>query len=75
MNFPSPVRIIEVGPRDYAQGVTGNVATEHLVYMLRGMGVATGIDLSRLIPTSIWIAEKLGRPITSHLAKTKASPA
>jgi hydroxymethylglutaryl-CoA lyase len=45
----------------YAKGASGNVATEDVVYMLHGMGIATGIDLDRLIDTGRWLAALLGR--------------
>jgi hydroxymethylglutaryl-CoA lyase len=64
-----------LGGCPYAKGASGNVATEDLVYMLDGMGVATGIDLPRLVETSVWISKQLGRPILSHVAKARAAPA
>ena len=38
-----------LGGCPYAPGASGNVATEDVVYMLEGMGVATGIDLDKLV--------------------------
>ena len=46
-----------------------NVASGNLVYMLQGTGIVTGIDLSGLIETSIFIASALGRDPYSHLGK------
>lgn len=51
-----------LGGCPYARGATGNVATEDVVYMLNGMGLATGIDLYALAQTGRWIAAELGRP-------------
>ena len=34
-----------LGGCPYAPGATGNVATEDVVYMLEGMGIATGVDV------------------------------
>ena len=45
----------------YAPGASGNVATEDVVYMLEGMGVATGVDLAKLVDTGRWLAGLLGR--------------
>ncbi|KFN46044.1 hydroxymethylglutaryl-CoA lyase [Arenimonas metalli] len=45
----------------YAPGASGNVATEDVVYMLEGMGIATGVDLPRLVETGRWLAALLGR--------------
>ena len=44
----------------YAKGATGNVATEDVVYMLHGMGIATGIDLDKLIDAGAYISDFLG---------------
>ncbi|MDY0021714.1 hydroxymethylglutaryl-CoA lyase [Arenimonas caeni] len=45
----------------YAPGASGNVATEDVVYMLEGMGIATGVDLPKLVETGRWLAGLLGR--------------
>src|SRR2546428_9908693 len=44
----------------FAPNATGNIATEDLVYLLRGLGVETGIDLDALIATSRWLGAQLG---------------
>jgi hydroxymethylglutaryl-CoA lyase len=38
-----------LGGCPYAPGASGNVVTEDLVFMFEAMGIATGIDLARLI--------------------------
>jgi hydroxymethylglutaryl-CoA lyase len=38
-----------LGGCPYAPGATGNVATEDVVYMLEGMGIATGVDMAKLV--------------------------
>jgi hydroxymethylglutaryl-CoA lyase len=53
----------------YAKGATGNVASEDVVYMLEGMGIATGIDLPKLIETGLWLSEQLGRETSSRVAR------
>ena len=53
----------------YARGATGNVASEDVVYMLEGMGIATGIDLDRLIETGLWLSQQLGRETSSKVAR------
>ncbi len=50
-----------VGGCPYARGASGNVASEDVVYMLHGMGVATGIDLDKLIETGRWLSAQLAR--------------
>jgi hydroxymethylglutaryl-CoA lyase len=56
-----------LGGCPYAESATGNLATEDLVWMLHGLGVETGVDLARLVATSAWMAEKLGRPSPSRV--------
>lgn len=53
----------------YAKGATGNVASEDVVYMLEGMGIATGIDLPKLIETGLWLSAQLGRETSSRVAR------
>ena len=58
-----------LGGCPYAQGATGNVATEDVVYMLHGMGIDTGLDLDKLIDAGVFISDALGRPTQSRVAK------
>ena len=53
----------------YARGATGNVASEDVVYMLHGMGIATGIDLPGLIAVGQWLSVQLGRATASRVAR------
>jgi len=57
-----------LGGCPYAKGATGNVATEDVVYMLRGMDIDTGIDLDRLIDAGKYISDFLGRKPNSRAA-------
>jgi hydroxymethylglutaryl-CoA lyase len=52
-----------LGGCPYAPGAAGNLATEDLVYMLQGMGVATGIDLERLVEAGKVAESIVGRPL------------
>jgi hydroxymethylglutaryl-CoA lyase len=61
-----------LGGCPYAKSATGNLATEDLVWQLHGLGVATGIDLPKLVDTSVWMAEQLGRPSPSRVVKALA---
>jgi hydroxymethylglutaryl-CoA lyase len=56
----------ELGGCPVPAGATGNIATEDLVSMLEEMGVATGIDLRRLIDAALEAQRVLGRPLGSH---------
>ena len=52
-----------LGGCPYAPGAAGNLATEDLVYMLHGMGVATGVDLERLVEAGRVAESVVGRPL------------
>jgi hydroxymethylglutaryl-CoA lyase len=58
-----------LGGCPFAKSATGNLATEDLLWMLRGLGVDTGIDLGRLTATSAWLAAHLGRPSPSRTVR------
>ena len=58
-----------LGGCPYANGATGNVATEDVVFMLHGLGIQTGIDLDRLVDAGAYICEVLGRPPVSRAGK------
>jgi len=61
--------IAGLGGCPYAKGATGNVATEDVVYLLRGLDIETGIDLDRLVDAGAFISEVLGRAPVSRAAK------
>ena len=52
-----------MGGCPYAPGAAGNVATEDLVYMLEGMGIATGVDLERLVEAARAAESIVGRKL------------
>jgi hydroxymethylglutaryl-CoA lyase/(R)-citramalyl-CoA lyase len=58
----------------FAPKATGNIATEDLVYLLRGLGVDTGIDLDALIATSQWLAGRLGKELPGMVARAGDFP-
>jgi hydroxymethylglutaryl-CoA lyase len=58
-----------LGGCPYAKGATGNVATEDVVYLLHGLGIATGIDLSKLRAAGRTISAFLGRQTGSRVAR------
>jgi hydroxymethylglutaryl-CoA lyase len=57
-----------LGGCPYAKGATGNVATEDVVYMLRGMDIDTGIDLDKLVDAGKYISDYLQRKPNSRAA-------
>ncbi|GAA4997177.1 hydroxymethylglutaryl-CoA lyase [Yinghuangia aomiensis] len=61
-----------LGGCPYAKSATGNLATEDLVWMLTGLGIDTGVDLGRLVATSTWMADRLGRPSPSRTVRALA---
>jgi hydroxymethylglutaryl-CoA lyase len=57
-----------LGGCPYAKGATGNVASEDVVYLLHGLGIATGIDLDALVDAGKFISDVLGRKPISRVA-------
>ncbi|AVR89824.1 hydroxymethylglutaryl-CoA lyase [Thauera aromatica] len=58
-----------LGGCPYAPGASGNVATEELVWLFDGLGIATGVDLEALVDTAVWIGNRLGRAPASRVAR------
>jgi hydroxymethylglutaryl-CoA lyase len=74
------VRVIDsaaggLGGCPYAPGATGNVATEDVVYMLEGMGIATGVDMAKLVAATNSVSKLIGRPPVSRVAAALNSKA
>ncbi len=57
-----------LGGCPYAPGATGNVATEDVVYMLEGMGIATGVDMAKLVAATNEVSRLIDRPPVSRVA-------
>jgi hydroxymethylglutaryl-CoA lyase len=62
-----------IGGCPFAKSATGNLATEDLCWALAGLGIETGVDLGQLVATSVWMAERLGRPSPSRVVQALAS--
>jgi hydroxymethylglutaryl-CoA lyase len=58
-----------LGGCPYAKGATGNVATEDVLYLLKGLGIETGIDMGRLIVAGQRICTVLDKPNGSRVAR------
>ena len=56
-----------LGGCPYAPGASGNLATEDLLYMLHGMGIATGVDLDQVARASRALAPRLGHALAEPL--------
>ena len=68
------VRVVDaavagLGGCPYAQGASGNLASEDLVWQLDGLGLRTGVDLDALCDTARWINAELSREPASKLAR------
>jgi len=63
-----------LGGCPYAPGASGNISTEDTVHMLESMGIATGINLSKLIECAKTVQEILGRELPGQVMKAGAVP-
>jgi len=61
--------IAGLGGCPYAKGATGNVATEDVLYMLKGLSIDTGIDFGAAINAGEYITKKIGRPNASRAGR------
>ena len=57
-----------LGGSPFAEGATGNLATEDLVYLMDDLGIETGVDLPRLLEASRLVAELVGHSVPSRVA-------
>jgi isopropylmalate/homocitrate/citramalate synthase len=62
-----------LGGCPYAKGATGNVATEDVIYMLDGLGIETGVDLTKVLRAGQFICRALGREPSSKAARALAT--
>jgi len=58
----------------YGGGFTGNVCTEDLVGLFESMGIATGIDLDRLLATAEFCEQALGRELHGRVTRSGLNP-
>ncbi|HLW73888.1 MAG TPA: hydroxymethylglutaryl-CoA lyase [Gammaproteobacteria bacterium] len=58
-----------LGGCPYAKGATGNVATEDVLFMLKGMGIETGVDMAKLLAAGAFISSTLKRSPDSKLGR------
>jgi hydroxymethylglutaryl-CoA lyase len=62
-----------LGGCPFAPGASGNVCSEDLVHCLHAMGIATGIDLDRLVDVSRQVERIVGRPLPGQIVKAGPS--
>lgn len=58
-----------LGGCPYAQGASGNVASEDVLYLLNGLGIETGVDLQKLIAAGRFISDYLQHPTQSRVSR------
>lgn len=58
-----------LGGCPYAEGASGNVATEDVVYMLNNMDIQTGVDLMKLLDVGEYICHHLHKRPNSKVAR------
>jgi len=63
-----------LGGCPFAPGAAGNVATEDAIYVLEKSGVATGVDLSKVVEAADWLTTVMGRLLPAMVSKAPAFP-
>jgi hydroxymethylglutaryl-CoA lyase len=63
-----------IGGCPFAPAATGNIPTDDMLYMFDRSGVETGVSLEKIIETSNWLAEQLGRGVPAMLPKAGIFP-
>ncbi len=63
-----------IGGCPYAPGASGNLATEDLVYLLDGLGIATGVDLEALRAAGAPLEAVLGHRLPGKVYRAGPAP-
>ena len=61
-----------IGGSPFAKMAGGNLATEDLLWMCRGDGIATGVDFDKIVATSRWLSAVLERDLPAHASRVPA---
>ena len=84
--FANAVTAVELGARvldasaggiggcPFAPRATGNIATDDLVFLLERMGLDTGYDLGKLLPTAAFLTDQLGHEVPALVPRAGAFP-
>jgi hydroxymethylglutaryl-CoA lyase len=64
-----------LGGCPYADGATGNVASEDVLYMLNGLDIETSVDLESLAAAGQFVCSQLGHPTASKVARALSARA
>ncbi len=63
-----------IGGCPFAPAATGNIPTDDLLYMLDRSGIKTGVSLEKVVETSLWLQQQLGRSTPAMLPKAGIFP-
>ena len=63
--------IAGLGGCPYAKGASGNVATEDVAWLFKGLGVETALDLEQLVSAADFISHALGREPNSKVSRAR----
>ncbi len=63
-----------IGGCPFAPKATGNIPTDDLLYMLDRSGIETGVDLRKVVETTEWLEEQLGRAVPAMVPKAGIFP-
>ncbi|OLC52349.1 MAG: hydroxymethylglutaryl-CoA lyase [Chloroflexi bacterium 13_1_40CM_4_68_4] len=61
-----------IGGSPFAKMAGGNLATEDLLWLCRGGGIETGVDLEQIVATARWLAGELGHDLPAHVSRVLA---
>ena len=62
-----------IGGSPFAKMAGGNLATEDLLWMFKGSGIATGVDLAATVSTARWLSSALGHELPAHVSRAAVS--
>jgi hydroxymethylglutaryl-CoA lyase len=60
---------IGVGTASQIRNIIDHVATEDVLYLLRRLGIETGVDLTAVVKTGAWIRARFDRPNASRAGR------
>jgi len=58
----------------FAPAATGNVATEDLLYLMRRMGIQTGVNLDVILEATAWLEDRLGKKLSGAILRAGDFP-
>ena len=60
-----------IGGSPFAKMSGGNLATEDLLWLCRGEGIETGVDLDAIVATAKWLGTELGHELPAHVSRAR----